>query len=93
MKIELTIDFQFDLQELVEFIAKDKPIAARRFKKNLLINLKKDLKNPYSFKKSIYFDDDNHRDYVFKVYTVVYEINLKKDLIFILGLLKLKKTF
>ncbi len=46
MKVKLTIDFQFDLIDLVSYIAIDKPLAARKFKNDLIRNIKKDLKNP-----------------------------------------------
>ena len=72
MKIVLTTLFVSDLDNQVLYIAKDKPLAAKKFKKDLIRNLKKDLKNPFHFKKSQYFDDDLVRDYVFKGYTSVY---------------------
>lgn len=93
MEIKLTIDFQNDLKNLVEFISKDKPKAARKFKTDLLKNLKTDLKKPYNFKKSIYFDDESHRDYVFKGYTTIYEIDSKKENVYVLGVLKHKNSF
>lgn len=74
MKIKFQSDFYFLLNEIIDFIAKDKPFASRKFKKDLLIALKKDLQSPYSFKKSIYFDDLSTRDYVFKSYTIMYKI-------------------
>lgn len=36
MKVKLTIEFNFDLKDIVNFIAKDKPIAARKFKVELI---------------------------------------------------------
>jgi hypothetical protein len=32
MRIKLTKEFNFDLLDIVDFIAKDKPIAAKKFK-------------------------------------------------------------
>lgn len=93
MKIELTTDFQLDLIEIVAFIAKDKPIAARKFKKELITNIKKDLISPYNFRKSIYFDDDfNYRDYVFKGYTTICKVDTIKDIVYIIGVLKHKNS-
>lgn len=65
MKVSFTEDFMLQLKEQIKYIAKDKPIAARKFKKDLLKNIKKDLVNPFYFKKSIYFDEEKYRDYVF----------------------------
>ncbi|MFK7032972.1 hypothetical protein [Flavobacterium oreochromis] len=63
MKIEISFEFYELLNEQVAYIAKDKPQAARKFKIDLIKSIKKDLKNPYSYKKSIYFDNENIRDY------------------------------
>ena len=41
MRIKLTIEFNFDLNDIVDFISRDKPIAARKFKNELIKNLKK----------------------------------------------------
>lgn len=74
MKISLDQTFLNLLNDQVRYISKDKPLAAKKFKKELIQNLKKDLQFPFNFKKSIYFDDDSIRDYVFKGYTIVYRI-------------------
>lgn len=79
MKIRIEKDFLLALNEQVEYIAKDKPKAARKFKSDLIKNLRKDLKSPFHFKKSIYFDNENIRDYVFKGYVCVYFIDTKKQ--------------
>lgn len=92
MKIKFVEDFYFLLNEIVDYIAKDKPIASRKFKKDLIISLKKDLKQPYNFKKSIYFDDILIRDYVFKGYTITYKIEPEENLVFVLGIIKHKES-
>lgn len=74
MKISFDQTFLDLLNEQVRYISKDKPLAAKKFKKELIQNLKKDLQFPFNFKKSIYFDNDSIRDYVFKGYTIVYRI-------------------
>ena len=93
MKINLTIEFQNDLIDIVAFIARDKPIAARKFKNELVSNIKKYLITPFSCKKSIYFDDDNYRDYVFKGYTTICKVDLENKIVYIIGLLNHKETF
>ena len=70
MKISFEDEFLYLLGEIVSFIAVDKPMASRKFKKYLILSIRKDLKFPYNFKKSIYFDDAKIRDYVFKGYTI-----------------------
>ena len=93
MKVKFSGVFYNQLKEIVSYIAKDKPIALRKFKKNLIIAIKKDLQFPYNYKKSIYFDDDDYRDYVHKGYTVTYQINNEKQLVIILGIIKNKLSY
>ena len=92
MKIILTQFFISDLENQVVYISKDKPEAAKKFKKDLIRSLKKDLKNPYHFKKSQYFNDDLVRDYIFKGYTSVYQINTLNNTIEVFGFIKYKET-
>jgi hypothetical protein len=54
MKIRLQEEFLLALNLQIEYISKDKPRAARKFKNDLLRNIRKDLKNPFHFKKSQY---------------------------------------
>lgn len=90
MKIEITKDFRLDLESQIRYISKDKPIAARKFKDDLIKNIKKHLKRPFHFKKSRYYKDENIRDYVFKGYTVVYYIDIDQQIISVFGFIKHK---
>ena len=93
MKVKFLKSFYFQLNEIVDYIAKDKPQAARKFKKELVVAIKKDLQFPYNYKKSIYFDEDNYRDYIHKGYTITCQINNKDQLVIILGIIKNKNTY
>lgn len=93
MKIKLTIEFNHDLNDIVDFIARDKPIAARNFKNDLVKKLKNDLVNPFYFKKSIYFENEIYRDYVFKGYTTIIRIDKEEETIYVIGILKYKRVF
>lgn len=93
MKIDLDDEFFDLLGEIVRFIAKDKPLAARKFKKDLISAVRKDLKFPYNYKKSIYFKDDSFRDYVFKGYTISYQIFEKDTTIRVFGIIKNKYSY
>jgi plasmid stabilization system protein ParE len=92
MTIKLSKQFQLDLINQVYFIYKDKPQAALKFRKEIIKNLRKDLKHPFSFKKSVYFDNETIRDYVFKGYTCVYEIDVKQNAINVFGFIKYKSS-
>jgi len=53
--------------------------------------LKKDLKFPLHYKKSIYFNKENIRDYVFKGYVSVYRIDFENNIVSVFGLIKYKE--
>lgn len=93
MKINLSDAFFELLGEIVNYIAKDKPIAARKFKKDLIVSIRKDLKFPFNFKKSIYFESNNYRDYVFKGYTITYKVDDFEEIVEVIGIIKNKNTF
>ncbi|WP_304198825.1 type II toxin-antitoxin system RelE/ParE family toxin [Flavobacterium alvei] len=94
MKIRFTVKFKFLLEDQVRYISKDKPLAAKKFKKELLSNLKKDLKNPFHFKESIYSDGDKTiRDYVFKGYTVVFKVDNEIEIVSVVAILKHRNSF
>jgi hypothetical protein len=92
MKVSFEEKFIIVLNDQVRYISKDKPISSRKFKNELIKNLKKDLKSPYHFKKSRYYDDENIRDYVFKGYTSVYKIDIIQDVIIVFGFIKYKDS-
>ena len=92
MKIEFSKIYRLALLDQVFFISRDKPLAARKFKSDIVKNIKKDLINPFHFKKSIYYDDENIRDYVFKGYTSVYKIDTENKLVTVFGFIKHKET-
>ena len=81
MKIKRYYRYIKELFQILEYIAKDKVSASEDF----LIELDKLIDNlpnfPYKYRKSIYFNDENIRDLIFKGYTVIYRINsIKKEI-------------
>ena len=92
MKVNFEAKFIQKLNDQVRYISKDKPQAARKFKSDLLKNLRKDLEQPFHFKKSRYFINENIRDYVFKGYICVYEIDVEQDIIIVFGFIKYKDS-
>ena len=92
MRIKFQDEFLFELNSQVYYISKDKPVAARKFKNDLLRNIQKDLKQPFLFKKSRYYNDENIRDYVFKDYTAVYYIDMVENSISVFGFIKHKHS-
>jgi len=74
------------LQETIRFISRDSKARALNFKSELDTHINSLDNMPFKFRKSIYFDDENMRDLIFKGYTVVYKIDLAKNKITIIGL-------
>jgi len=92
MRIKFQEDFLFELNSQVYYISKDKPGAARKFKNDLLRIIRKDLKEPFNFKKSRYYNDENIRDYVYKGYTCVYYIDVVENSVSVFGFIKYKDS-
>lgn len=86
MKINFSEIFYFLLNEIIDFLAKDKPEAARKFKKDLIFAIRKDLKFPYNYKKSFYFEDNTFRDYTHKGYNITFKVDDAKQLVIFIGL-------
>jgi plasmid stabilization system protein ParE len=88
MKVKLLDSFVSKLNEQVNFISKDKPQAARKFKNDILAIIKELPEMPFKYRKSIYFDSENIREIVFKSYKIVFIIEKKNSTILVIGLIK-----
>lgn len=91
MKIIRTEEYQKELLVILKYIAKDKITASKKFKQDLNIQINQIPVFPYKHKSSIYFDDENIRDMVFRKYTLNYEINLNQNTIFIFSIFNQNK--
>ncbi len=92
MTISFSNEFVKSLTKQIRFIYQDKPKAALKFRKDLLKNIKKDLKYPFHYQKSRYFENENIRDYVFKGYVSVYEVNIEEKSVSVFGFIKYKDS-
>jgi plasmid stabilization system protein ParE len=88
MKIKITRAFRDKLNDQIDYIAQDKPSAARKFKGYILKEIKSIQDLPYRNRKSIFFDRDDIRDLIFKGYVIVYKINEDKGIIEVFGFSK-----
>jgi plasmid stabilization system protein ParE len=70
----------------IDYIAQDSPSRARKFQQELMLRINQIQDRPNSFRKSIYFDDKNIRELIFKGYTIVFRKN--EDIIEVLGFVK-----
>jgi len=92
MKIKILLSFSLKLADQVEFIARDKPIAAKTFKREVLNSIKGIGDMPFKNRKSIYFEDENIRELIFKAYKIIYRIKSDKNIIEVFGFIKEEKT-
>ena len=88
MKIKITKSFSNKLNKQVDYIAKDKPAAARKFKNDVLREIKGIPNMPYRHRKSIFFENNDIREFIFKGYIIVYRINKLKNQIEFFGFTK-----
>ena len=86
MQIKLDTAFERNFNVILEYIAKDKFSASKKFRNDLFRQIKNLPNFPYKFRTSIYFDDENIRDMIFLGYTIVYEVDLENDVIIILNI-------
>ena len=93
MRIVKTAYFNSGLKVVLRFIAIDSKTRAKSFKDTLYDGLQNLVNMPYRHRRSIYFDKNEIRDFIFKGYTIVYEIDEKKNRIIIMGITKYKENF
>ncbi len=83
--------FKSRLQEILRFIALDSKNRAKQFKNSLYVTIKTIVDMPYKHRKSIYFDDENIRDLVYKGYTIIYELDKIHNRIVVMGIKKYRE--
>jgi len=81
MQISKLRRYKNQLTIILKNIAKDKITASENFYTDLNEVIEEIPNFPFKYRKSIYFDNDNIRDMTFKGYTIIYRINIKKNLI------------
>ncbi|MEI6059249.1 MAG: type II toxin-antitoxin system RelE/ParE family toxin [Bacteroidota bacterium] len=74
MKILFKETFILRLERQLHYISLDSTGRARKFKSGLFQRIRSIPSNPYSFRKSMYFDDESIRDLTYKGYTIVFRI-------------------
>ncbi len=79
-------EYLSQLLNILRFIKKDKPLASKKFEKELENKIQNLSNSPYKFRASVYFDDEAYRDLIFMGYTVIYKVETNK--IFILEIFK-----
>ena len=88
MRIVKDDSYKRNLQEVLRYIAKDSKRSSSKFNVQLAIKISNLPNMPYKFRQSLYYEDDNIRDLIFKGYTIPYLIDISKDTIVILDIFK-----
>lgn len=93
--MEIIYDPKFigQFTEIWDFISLDSQNRANKFKHNLKEKIQNLENMPFKYRQSIYFDNQNIRDLIYKGYIIPYKIDLSKNTILILGITKYKKDF
>lgn len=93
MQIIRSKNYIAKLQNIMEYIAKDSVSRAIQFQFDLDSKVDNLIYMPYKCRKSIYFDDENIRDFIFKGYVIPYEIDHKNNTLTITGIKKYQQNF
>ena len=91
MIVEKGDKFESRLDTILDYIAKDSLNIAIDFAMELEEKLEKLPNMPYKFRRSIYFDDENIRDCIFKGYVIPYLIDEINNKIILLGIVKYRE--
>ena len=91
MRIINNPDFSKELKDILQYIANDKQSASVKFKKELKINIKNIIDNPYMYPPSNYFDNKDVRDMTYKKYTIIYQVSLNRNTIEIMKIFNKNK--
>ncbi len=83
--------FSLSLSDTLTFIALDSKSIANQFKNSLESSINTIPNMPYKCKKSIYFNDDNIRDYIFMGYCIPYLIEKEHNRIILIDIVKWKQ--
>jgi len=88
MIVEKGESFERELDAILDYIAEDSLNRAIAFVDTLEEKLDELSHMPYKFRHSIYFNDENIRDFIFKGYVTPYLIDEKNRKIILLGIVK-----
>jgi len=91
VQIIRTRKYQINLFTILQHIVEDKITASENFQHQLDKLINKLPSFPYNHRESIYFDDKNIRDIVYKKYTINYEVSLEENKIKILNIFNKNK--
>ena len=93
MIIDKLVEFQEELNDILDYIAEDNLKRAIEFNNQLKKQIDSIIDMPLKHRKSIHFNDKDVRDLIFKGYTITYYIDIDNAKIVLFGIKKYKKDF
>ncbi len=93
MKIIYSPRYLIALESIQAYISLDSVSRAKDFVKNLKIEITKIADMPYRYRSSIYSENKNIRDLIYKGYTIIFYIDEEEQAITILGIKKYREHF
>ena len=88
MKLQKDALFLASLDNILDYIAQDGLVYAKKFNRKLQKALNSIPNFPYKSRKSLYYDSEDIRDYIFKGYTIPYFIDNNNNKIILLDIFK-----
>ena len=76
------------IDEIIDYMAQSSVESAIRFLNKLDDKIDNLDNMPFKFRQSIYYENENIRDFIFKGYTIPYLIDIQKEVIVILDIFK-----
>ena len=90
MKIVYRTKFVNEFNNIWDFISLDSRNRANKFKQEFKESIENILFMPHKYRKSIYFNNEDIRDLIFKGYVVPYKVDKENNQIIIIGINKYK---
>jgi len=88
MQVKLAEIFVQKFLRQLDYISSDKPGAAKKFKKDVFEKIKEIPLMPYKNRKSVFYENQDIRDLIFKGYIIIYRIKEKEKIIEVFGFIK-----
>lgn len=74
MKIQTTTEFRRKVERQIQYISKDKPVTAKKFRNLIVSEIRKIPLMPFKNKKCKFFEDENVRELIVLGYSIIYQI-------------------
>lgn len=81
-EVEVTEAFMNKLLIIIDRIKEDRPTVAKKLRKDILQKVNGLHSMPFRYRQSIYFEDENIRDLIFKGFAIIYEIQNNRVVVF-----------